>query len=460
MNSFFIKIKSLILFILLSFVYTLTAQIPEKFSYQAVVRKNFELLKNQNIAVQFTIFKDSINTGDIYIEQHNNLYTNINGLLIVNIGTGNVIKGNFTTIDWSQGIYYIETKINPYGIVNFSGGDIITITTQALSVPYALYAKTALSATQIASQDNNVNTTLYLPKIHNVSFGGSSLSAKCTTCIQAFGANTEVVLYYGKTNDNYTDTVLFETTSFNFKDYNPQTLVANCYGLSRNNTYYYCLKVTNSIGCTEQTGSFLLDNSNIYNIINIGTQSWLKENYISRISLNNSGLKKGTSEWIFDPRFYHYNNTLLSASEYYGCLYNWNAAVNTTDSTNYTSPANGHVQGICPSGWHIPKLEEWINLIYYFGNNTIASGKLKDTSTVYWAAPNSDASNESHFTAVGNGLFNQNGFSNRSHAGYFWTATPNGVSTANYIIFGNNPSSIIIGSGDKRNAYSVRCLKN
>lgn len=53
----------------------------------------------------------------------------------VEIGGG----AGFNTIDWSAGPYFIETKTDPTGGTNYT----ITGTSQLLSVPYALHAKTA-----------------------------------------------------------------------------------------------------------------------------------------------------------------------------------------------------------------------------------------------------------------------------------------------------------------------------
>jgi hypothetical protein len=65
--------------------------------------------------------------------------TNTNGLASIEIGVGTVVSGNFSTIDWSNGPYFIKTETDPIGGVSYT----ITGTSQLLSVPYALYAKSA-----------------------------------------------------------------------------------------------------------------------------------------------------------------------------------------------------------------------------------------------------------------------------------------------------------------------------
>ena len=62
-----------------------------------------------------------------------------NVLVSIEIGGGS----GFNTIDWANGPYFIETKTDPAGGTNYT----ITGTSQLLSVPYALYAANAGTAT-------------------------------------------------------------------------------------------------------------------------------------------------------------------------------------------------------------------------------------------------------------------------------------------------------------------------
>lgn len=115
-------------------------QTPEKFNYQAILRdSNNILLKNQTVGIQISILKDEVT---VYKEvQTKN--TNLNGLLSLVIGDGSYIEGyEFSEIPWSNGIYFIETDIDPDGGSNYT----ISTKTQLLSVPFSMYAKTAKEA--------------------------------------------------------------------------------------------------------------------------------------------------------------------------------------------------------------------------------------------------------------------------------------------------------------------------
>lgn len=118
------------------------AQSPEKMSYQAVIRDASDnLITDTQIGMQISILQGSASGTTVYVETQEPS-TNANGLVSVEIGTGTVESGDFSTIDWANGPYFIKTETDPDGA---TGGIayIITGTSQLLSVPYALYAKTA-----------------------------------------------------------------------------------------------------------------------------------------------------------------------------------------------------------------------------------------------------------------------------------------------------------------------------
>lgn len=120
-------------------VFLASAQVPEKMSYQAVIRNNSgQLLPNQSIAVKISILQGSPAGAAVYSERLTG-NTNANGLVSLEIGSGTVLTGTFNTIDWTTGSYYLKTETDPAGGTNYT----IAGTSQLLSVPYAMYAKSA-----------------------------------------------------------------------------------------------------------------------------------------------------------------------------------------------------------------------------------------------------------------------------------------------------------------------------
>lgn len=136
--------------IVFAFFYLITANAqdatPEKFSFQAVVRNSSnQLVSNQLVGVKISILASANANPVVYAETHQ-VSTNENGLFSIQIGNGTTVDGSFNTIQWKDGIHNIQCEIDLTGGTNYT----ISTTSQLLSVPYALHAKTAVSAT-----DNN-----------------------------------------------------------------------------------------------------------------------------------------------------------------------------------------------------------------------------------------------------------------------------------------------------------------
>jgi len=128
---------------------SIIAQTPQKLSYQAVVRNTSGVLASgQTVGMRISILQGSATGTAVYVETHKTT-TNVNGLATVIIGAGSVVSGNFATIDWASGTYYLRTETDPDGGSSYN----IAGTSQLLSVPYALNSKTSESVA-----DNSVTS--------------------------------------------------------------------------------------------------------------------------------------------------------------------------------------------------------------------------------------------------------------------------------------------------------------
>ena len=133
---------------------TVWAQSPNKMSYQAVIRNSSEaLVTNTTVGMKISILQGSARRKAVYVETQSPT-TNANGLISIKIGDGTVQSGDFTNIEWANGPYFIKTETDPAGGTDYT----ITGTSQLLSVPYALHAKTAESVSGTITETDPVFT--------------------------------------------------------------------------------------------------------------------------------------------------------------------------------------------------------------------------------------------------------------------------------------------------------------
>ncbi|WP_298423457.1 hypothetical protein [uncultured Kordia sp.] len=129
------KTRYLLLFLMIFSTGTSFSQ-TRGINYKAVITNNNGTpLANQAILVQFTILEGNMAINEVYKESHTTT-TNANGIVIVNIGEGVNISGDFQTINWGFDTHFVKTEIDTgSGFVDFG-------TTEFKTVPYALHAET------------------------------------------------------------------------------------------------------------------------------------------------------------------------------------------------------------------------------------------------------------------------------------------------------------------------------
>ncbi len=199
-----------------------------------------------------------------------------------------------------------------------------------------------------------------------------------------------------------------------------------------------------------------------YNTVQVGTQCWLKENL--NIGTMIAGTTEQTNNSVIEK--YCYNNDTASCNVY-GGLYEWAEVVqylnNATNTTTWNPVPTGLVQGICPSGWHLPTNAEWGALMTYLGGQSVAGGKLKEAGFTHFASPNTGATNLSGFTGLPGGQRWSTGeFKYQTNSGQFWTCTT-GASPATDVYYGGVSYSTALATNGqfyKVTGISVRCIKN
>jgi len=246
-------------------------------------------------------------------------------------------------------------------------------------------------------------------------------------------------------------------------------------GLSGNTTYYVRAYAINSAGTaygnelsfktfTDSAAAVLFNpvlfnpdltygtitdaDFNVYKTIKIGNQIWMAENLKTTIFSNGEQIGNLTDITIWAgytlDAYCWYNNDVAFRNNY-GALYNW-YAVNTGK--------------LCPVGWHVPSSSEFSELITFLGGESAAGGKLKESGTVHWLTPNTEADNESGFSALPGGYLPSGGFRSFRTAGYWWSSAGSNSSSASFMFILSDNGSAGIDSAIKTNGMSVRCIKD
>ena len=135
------------------FCLNMYSQAPQKMSYQSVIRDaSNTLVSNTSVGIRISILQGSVSGVSQYTEIQT-VNTNINGLATLSIGNGSAVVGTMSSINWSNGPFFIKTETDPTGGTNYS----ITGTSELMSVPYALYAANSPQGIQGIPGTNGTN---------------------------------------------------------------------------------------------------------------------------------------------------------------------------------------------------------------------------------------------------------------------------------------------------------------
>jgi hypothetical protein len=128
------------------------AQAPINFNYQAALRDGTgNVLTSSNVTLRFTIHQGSASGTTVYQETHA-ATTNEQGLVNLAVGTGTIVSGNISAINWGTNSYFLQAEANTgSGFVDLGAA-------QFRSVPYALQASKSEKATNTSLEElNNVD---------------------------------------------------------------------------------------------------------------------------------------------------------------------------------------------------------------------------------------------------------------------------------------------------------------
>jgi uncharacterized protein (TIGR02145 family) len=197
-------------------------------------------------------------------------------------------------------------------------------------------------------------------------------------------------------------------------------------------------------------GTMTDQQGNVYKTIVIGTQEWMAENLKTSIYRNGDAITNVTdnTQWggLTTGAWRYFNND----SQYecpFGKLYNWYAV--------------NDMRNLCPTGWHMPSIIEWSSLLSYLGGEGVsAGGKLGSSNNQIWLYPEVGTSNESGFSGLPGGNYNNTFTWGIGDSGAWWSTSGHSTEDAYLLWLGDGPLNANIWNLSKRNGLSVRCLKD
>jgi uncharacterized protein (TIGR02145 family) len=429
---------------------SVSAQAPEKLSYQAVIRDATGIpAGNQSVGMSISILQGDEFGAAVYVETHSPK-TNANGLVTLELGGGTVVSGTFTGINWASGPYFIKVE------TDIAGGSSYTLTgvSQILSVPYALHSKIAETA------DYNMLTHLPVLNIGNwntaYSRGNHSGLYRSISYVPTWNEITSkptTLSGYGITDAvNTTGT---QTITGNITFNGPAKVASPVHATDAATKAYVVIMedVINDELIEGRNGLVKDVDGNTYKTVKMGDRIWMAENL--RVARYNDGTPMNNvtfnASWsiLLIGAYCWYNKDSAAYAAPYGALYNW-YAVNTGK--------------LCPAGWRVPSDAEWTTLADYLGGTNIAGGKLKEAGTIHWDYPNTNATNESGFTALAGGYRSSDGtYCAMRNSGFWWSSLESTGYSSTFawsIIMIFEDPDLFSYDYSKRCGFSVRCVRD
>jgi uncharacterized protein (TIGR02145 family) len=196
-----------------------------------------------------------------------------------------------------------------------------------------------------------------------------------------------------------------------------------------------------------------------YSTVQIGEQCWFAENcrYLPAVVPSSVGSNILPFSYVYGYEGYSVAAAKATANyETYGVLYNRPAVM---------------VEGICPSGWHIPSDGEWQTMEISLGMSEADAASegwrgspvgdyMKSTSGWSdWSGSSGNGSNSSGFTGLPGGYRYAGDFYGNGDYVDWWSASESGSNSWGRVLCYDNDD---VGrfSNDLSNGYSARCVRD
>lgn len=260
-------------------------------------------------------------------------------------------------------------------------------------------------------------------------------------------------------------------------------------GLENATTYFVVAYATNSMGTAygdavtfttpgehdgepcEGAASLMDIEGNTYATVQIGRQCWMRENLRTTHYADGTPIPQGSSSYSSTEGYWYYPNSHAENVPTYGLLYNWPAVMR--DAPASSSIPSG-VQGICPTGWHVPSDNEWTLLVHYVKSqplyrcNGVMSNIAKSlASTENWISSTltcgvgntPENNNATGFSAIPAGGY-YGTYSHMGNRAYFWSTTKANSYTVYSCELYSGFAFVGSNTNDRYFGFSVRCLRD
>jgi uncharacterized protein (TIGR02145 family) len=454
---------------------TIYAQAPERFSYQAVIRNTSgDVIADQSVGIRITLLQGSAGGSVAYQETFSST-SNSFGLVNLNVGSGTVTSGAFSSIDWGAGSYFMELALDVSGGTNY----VVMGTSQLMSVPYALYSSSSapqditLMDTELTLSDGSTidlsiidtDTKLTEEEVDNFVDNNGYLTSEIDGDPANEIQNLSSVLVEGADAGGQIMTNLADPID-------AQDAATKGYVDALQSKLNVLAKVA-GITFDINAVSVTLDiDGNAYGSITIGIQTWMTENL--KTTRYNDGTvipyKMGFENNINTPAYFWHSDT-PSNGDTYGALYNWYAV---------DLLSNGG-KNICPTGWHVPSNSEWTMMEDYLIANgynydgEITGNKINKSLAATWGwnlSPNAgtpgnadypNIRNKTGFTAFpGGSRYGWGQWNAIGNFGFWWSTDEVDADVTKAFARGISYEQFEVwySWGIKEHGLSIRCLKD
>lgn len=188
--------------------------------------------------------------------------------------------------------------------------------------------------------------------------------------------------------------------------------------------------------------------SNAYETVRVGADCWTRQNIYTTLYSN--------GDTVDNPVLYPYPRLDTAHNlQIFGLLYDWYAAVNLPKNSieNPIVNADGEVQGVCPTGWHLPSLTELETLASWSASDLKLEGE-------FWIGDSPE--NGSGFSAAPSGIYDADEETPKflRASAHFWSANSATQESAYQMVISAMCENHLYCEHQKQDGCSVRCVKD